>query len=131
MIGTLIQVPVLIAVFNVLGESPLTIGAPFLWIDDLSLPDTIWQFDFHIPFFGNHLSVLPFAMTLVTIVAAILHKDPSAPEAYRQQQRRNLYLMAAGFFVLFYPFPASMVFYWTCTNVLQLIQQQIWAIRAE
>ena len=39
-------------------------------------------------------------------------------------QKRNLYLMAAGFLILFYPFPAGMVLYWTLSNILQTVQQQ-------
>jgi len=33
--------------------------------------------------------------------------------------------MALAFFLLFYTFPASMVLYWTSTNAVQFLSQEI------
>jgi len=69
--------------------------------------------------------LLPLLMTLVTIVSALLFQDRHAPAEELKRQKRNLYLMALAFFVLFYPFPAAMVLYWTLSNALQIVQQQV------
>lgn len=126
MLGMFIQVPVLVAVFNMLGELPHLAGEAFWWMSDLAYPDAVLQFmgpGKAVPLFGNTLNLLPILMTVVTIVSAIIYRDHVAPATQTRKQKRNLYLMAIAFFVLFYPFPASMVLYWATANVLQVVQQ--------
>ena len=125
MLGSLIQIPILIAVFNALGEMPQLDGHPFLWIENLAYPDVIDHLPFAIPMLGNTISLLPFIMTAVTLYSTIIFQNRHAPEGEMKRQKRNLYLMAAAFFVLFYPFPAVMVLYWALANILQTVQQQI------
>jgi YidC/Oxa1 family membrane protein insertase len=123
--GMLIQIPIWIAVFNALGEMPQLEKASFLWIDSLAYPDSIGVLPFALPLLGDTISLLPLLMTAVTIMSALLIQNNLAPPDELRRQKRNTYLMAIGFFVLFYPFPAAMVFYWTFSNALQLLQQQI------
>jgi len=125
MLGSFIQIPVLIAVFNALGEMPLLNHQAFLWIDNLAFPDSIAQLPFTLPLFGHTLSLLPAIMTLVTIFSTIIFKNKFASTKELKSQKVKLYLMAFAFFVLFYPFPAAMVLYWALANILQTIQQQI------
>ena len=125
MLGTFIQVPVWIAVFNALGEMPQLDGQSFLWIDNLAYPDTVGQLAFAIPMLGDKISLLPFIMTVVTIGSTVLFKNRHATASEMKRQKRNLYLMAIAFFVLFYPFPAAMVLYWTLANILYAVQQQL------
>jgi membrane protein insertase Oxa1/YidC/SpoIIIJ len=33
--------------------------------------------------------------------------------------------MSAAFLLLFYPFPAAMVYYWTLANIFSAVQQRI------
>ena len=124
MLGSFIQIPILIATFNALGEMPQFVGQSFLWIKDLAHPDAIMQFSFTIPMFGNSLNLLPFLMTIITIYSTIIFQNKHAPELEVKRQKRNLYFMAFAFFVLFYPFPAVMVMYWTLSNILYIIQQR-------
>ena len=125
---SLVQIPVVVAVFNALGEMPQLSGASFLWVGDLVYPDSIGRTASAIPFLGAELSVLPWLMTAVTVVAALLFKDPYASPLALSSQRRNLYFMALTFFVLFYPFPAAMVLFWTGTSLMQMMQQQLMKI---
>jgi YidC/Oxa1 family membrane protein insertase len=124
MLGSFIQIPILIAVFNALGEMPQFGGQAFLWIENLAYPDVIGTLPLSVPLFGNTLSALPFVMTLVTLFATVIFQNRHAPAKEVKRQKRNLYLMAAVFFVLFYPFPAVMVLYWTLANLLHIVQQQ-------
>ncbi|MCF6281530.1 MAG: membrane protein insertase YidC [Candidatus Polarisedimenticolaceae bacterium] len=125
MLGSLIQVPILVAVFNALGEMPQLSGQSFLWIESLAYPDAIGHLPLSIPMFGDTISLLPFIMTVVTLYSTVIFQNRHAPETEMKRQKRNLYLMAAAFFILFYPFPAAMVLYWVLANILQTIQQQI------
>ena len=125
MLGSFIQVPILIAVFNVLGEMPQLDGQSFLGIENLAFPDAIGHFPFSIPMFGSTISLLPIIMTAITMYSTVIFQNRHALDAEIKRQKRNLYFMAAAFFVLFYPFPAAMVLYWTLANILQTIQQQL------
>ena len=125
MLGTFIQVPFWIAAFNALGEMPQLVGQSFLWINDLAYPDAIAQLPFTIPMFGNTVNLLPFIMTVVTIYSTLIFQDKYALAADSQRQKRKLYWMALIFFILFYPFPAAMVLYWTLNNILHTVQQQV------
>lgn len=124
MLSNLIQIPILVAIFNVLGEMSALEGQPFLWVNDLSLPDTLFDLGFAIPLLGSGFNLLPILMTVITLLSTIYYKNDLAPAAETKKQKINLYLMAFAFFVLFYPFPASMVLYWAMANVLQFIQQK-------
>ncbi len=123
--GTLIQLPVLVATFNVLGEMPQLYAAEFLWINNLAYPDAVALLPFTVPAMGDGLNLLPFIMFLVSVLATLAFSAPHSSAADTRRQKRNLYLMSAAFFFLFYPFPAAMVLYWTVNNLLQLIQQRL------
>jgi YidC/Oxa1 family membrane protein insertase len=123
MLATMIQLPILIAVFNALGVMSQFEGQSFLWITDLAYPDTIGNLSSAIPMLGSSISLLPVVMTIVTLLSTISFQNSHAPELELQRQKRNLYLMAAAFFILFYPFPAAMVLYWTAANILTGLQQ--------
>ena len=125
MLVMFIQIPVWIAVFNALGEMPQLEGVHFLWIESLAHPDAIAALPFVIPFFGSSVNLLPLLMTAVTLASASLFQDRLAPQEELKKQKRNGYLMAFVFLVLFYPFPAAMVLYWTLSNALQIVQQRV------
>jgi membrane protein insertase Oxa1/YidC/SpoIIIJ len=76
-------------------------------------------------YFGGYVNLLPLLMTAITVVTAALFQDPILSEAQLKKQKMNLYLMAAAFFLLFYPFPAGMVLYWTMNNLLALIKELV------
>jgi len=123
-IASFIQIPILIATFNTLGEMPQFAGQSFLWINDLAYPDAIMQSSFTVIGFGSSINMLPLLMTIITICLAIFFQNVHAPVSEVKKQKRNLYFMALAFFILFYPFPAVMVLYWVSTNFLQIIQQK-------
>lgn len=118
--GFLIQIPVFIAAFDMLGENFGLSGAGFLWVQDLSLPDRAMALPGVLPFFGGYLNLLPVLMTLFTIASARVQEEASLSADLLAGQRLRLYAMAALFFVLLYTFPAGMVLYWTSNNLLHL-----------
>ena len=120
MLGLFIQIPILIALFNVLGEAPQLSGTPFLWFSDLSLSDRLFPLGIDLPFFGAYFNLLPFLMAAVTVLstwyAAQTTGNAHAPT-------RSLFGMAALFFILFYSFPSALVLYWLSSNCFQFLQQ--------
>ena len=125
LILTLIQFPILIAIFNVLGEMHQFEHTSFLWIRDLAHPDSIFFLGFSVPLLGNTINLLPFIMTAISILAAFYYRNKFASKVEIRKQKRQLFFMSAAFFILFYPFPSSMVLYWSTSNLLHIFQQKI------
>jgi YidC/Oxa1 family membrane protein insertase len=123
--GFLILFPIFIAVFDMLAENFALSEVSFLWIEDLAKPDRLMELPWEMPFFGSHLNLLPFLMTSVTFLASFMFHSQTLSLELQHRQRRNLYLMAILFFVLFYTFPAGMVLYWTSTNLIQFLKDQL------
>jgi YidC/Oxa1 family membrane protein insertase len=122
--GFLIQIPVFVAVFDMLAEDVDLYRTPFLWIPDLSRPDALAALPACVPFFGCALNLLPFLMSGVSLATLLRFRSPVLTPALVRQQRRNLAGMTGLFFLLFYTFPAGMVLYWTSTNAFQLVSQE-------
>lgn len=124
MLGLFIQIPVLIALFNVLAEIPELGNASFLWISDLSASDRLFPLGVNLPFFGGYFNLLPFVMAFVTVISTYYARRVKG-SVKGDLQYGALFGMAGAFFVLFYTFPAALVLYWTASNFFQLLQQLI------
>jgi YidC/Oxa1 family membrane protein insertase len=124
LVGFLIQIPVFIAVFDMLAEDFDLYRVSFLWIQDLSRPDALLRLPGCLPFFGCDLNLLPFLMSGASLAALLRFRSAVLTPALARRQRRNLIGMTLLFFLLFYTFPAGMVLYWTSTNAFQLVIQE-------
>ena len=113
-----IQIPILIALFNILGNVSELTGVSFLWVEDLTVSDRLISMGVSVPYFGQYLNLLPFLLGLVTL-ASMLYTS----SGWNLERLSNGLLMGGLFFVLFYSFPAALVLYWLASNILQLIQQ--------
>jgi YidC/Oxa1 family membrane protein insertase len=129
LLGFLIQFPVFIAVFDMLAEDFDLYRVPFIWTRDLSRPDDLLRLPFCLPFFGCYLNLLPFLMSGISAAALLRFHSPVLTPPLVRRQRRNLLGMTLLFFLLFYTFPAGMVLYWTSTNALQLVSQELGRLR--
>jgi YidC/Oxa1 family membrane protein insertase len=129
LLGFLIQLPVFIAVFDMLAEDFDLSRVSFLWIQDLSRPDELLRLPGCLPFFGCHLNLLPFLMSGVSLATLLRFRSPVLTPSLVRRQRRNLMVMTLLFFLLFYTFPAGMVLYWTSTNFVQLVSQELKRLR--
>jgi YidC/Oxa1 family membrane protein insertase len=123
--GFAIQLPVFVAVFDMLAEDFDLQRVPFLWIRDLSQPDALVGLPACVPFFGCDLNVLPLLMSGVSLASLLRFRSAVLTPPLVRRQRRNLMVITALFFLLFYTFPASMVLYWTSTNSFQFLGQEI------
>ena len=103
----LVQMPVFIALYWVLMESVELRQAPFaLWITDLSVMD---------PYF-----VLPILMGASMYYMQKLNPAPPDP-----MQAKIMQWMPIVFTFFFLWFPAGLVLYWLCNNLLSMGQQYI------
>lgn len=121
----LIQIPIFIALFHVLGSAFELRDAEFLWIKTLAEPDSLIPLGGRLPFFGSYFNLLPVLLAISTLLTIKLSPAPSADEKFFGIQNIFLILMAIGFFLIFYSFPSGMVLYWTIANVLHILQYKI------
>ena len=121
----LVQIPIFIALFHVLGQAYELRDAPFLWMDTLAEPDQLFHFGTELPFFGAWFNLLPVLLALSTLLTLKLSPAPAADRAAQRRQNYFLGLMTVGFFLIFYPFPSGMVLYWTAANILHIAQSLV------
>ena len=119
----LIQIPVFIALFNVLRSAVELRYAPFLWIADLSQPEALGANSWF-PWFGG-LNILPILMALTMGLQSAL--TPSTGD--KSQQRMMVVMMPVMMLVMFYSFPSALSLYWTLSQVVSIIQ--MWVIRRQ
>ena len=106
----LIQMPVFIALYNVLANSIELRQASFIaWISDLSAPDQLFSVA------GFPIRVLPILMALTGLLQTKL--TPTDP-----RQMPTMYLMNVVMLVFFYNLPSGLVLYWTVMNLLTALQ---------
>ena len=117
----LIQIPVFIALFNVLRSAVELRYAPFLWISDLSEPEALFSSWF--PFGG--LNLLPILMAVSTGLQSAF--TPSTGD--KNQQRMMMVFMPLMMLVMFYSFPSALSLYWFLSNLFSIVQ--MWLIRRQ
>lgn len=114
----LIQIPIFIALYSAFTESIELWHSPFfLWIKDLSEPDTIYTINYSI-IHNVPINILPLLMVgsqfaqqkLTTVVA-----DP--------QQRMLMYIMPFMMIFFFWSMPSGVTMYWTVQNIIAVLWQ--------
>ena len=98
----LIQMPILLAVFRFFPSSFELRQQSFLWADDLSSFDSIWDFGINIPIYGDHMSLFTLLMAGTTLVYTFMNsgnmQQPSQPGMPNMK-------------ILMYIFPIMMIFF--------------------
>ncbi len=105
----LLQMPVFIALYSTLSHSIELRGAPFLWIDDLTLKDPIY--------------LLPLLMGASMIFSQKMSGQMTTQAA--GQQKMMMWMMPVMLTFFSFQWPAGLLVYWVVTNVLSMIQQKI------
>lgn len=101
----LLQMPVFVALFNILYMTIDLRQAPFiLWVKDLSVQD---------PYY-----VLPIIMGVSMVI-----QQKIMPTTMDPTQAKIMLLLPAFMTILFVTFPAGLVLYWLTNNVLTITQQ--------
>lgn len=112
----LIQIPVFIGFYQMLQSAIELRGARFLWICDLSQPDTVAEL------LGFPINPLPLIMGATQYWQARL--TPPSPGADPVQQKLIQY-MPLLFILILYNFPSGLALYWTVQNLLTILQTKL------
>jgi YidC/Oxa1 family membrane protein insertase len=112
----LIQMPIFLGLFYMLRTASELRHEPFLWVADLSMPDTIAVIG------GFPLNLLPLIMGATMYLQ--MSMMPVSPTADPMQQKIFKFLPFI-FLIFLYNFASGLVLYWTVQNILTIIQQKI------
>ena len=117
----ILQIPVFFAFYKMLYQAIELRHAPFcLWINDLSAPDRLLNFDFKIP-----LMAAPYGIPVLTIImgASMFLQQKMSPPPGDPTQAKMMMFMPIFFTFIFINFPSGLVLYWLVNNILSMVQQ--------
>jgi YidC/Oxa1 family membrane protein insertase len=116
-----VQIPVFFALYRMLYEAIELRHAPFIWwINDLSAPDRLFNFNFSIPFMQP-----PYGIPVLTLVmgASMLLQQKMSPPMGDSTQAKMMMLMPIVFTFIFINFSSGLVLYWLVNNIFSMGQQ--------
>jgi YidC/Oxa1 family membrane protein insertase len=120
----LLQLPILIALFNFFPASIELRQQAFLWADDLSTYDSILDLPFSIPFYGAHVSLFTLLMTASTLLYTRLSNQMSGVTG---QMKVMGYVMPLMFIPVLNSYSAALSYYYFLANMVSFAQQ--WLVR--
>lgn len=107
----LIQIPIFFGFYSMLGSAIELRNSSFLWVSDLSQPDTVADF------LGFPINILPLVMA-----GTMVWQMAITPKAGDAMQQRIMLLMPVIFLVFAYNFASALSLYWTTQNLFSIVQ---------
>src|SRR5258705_10117262 len=109
----LIQIPIFFGLYKMLSQAVELRNAKFLWVRDLSQPDTVA----HLPVLGFPINVIPLLMaaTQVWLMAV-------TPQTGHPTQSRIIMFTPLIFLFFCYNFAAALALYYTAQNLFSILQ---------
>jgi YidC/Oxa1 family membrane protein insertase len=97
-------------------------GVSFLWSHDLSSYDSVVNFGFSIPGYGDHISL--FALTaVVTSFLISLYGMSMTPDQSNPAMKYMPYIMPVMLLLFFNSLSSALTWYYTVSNVITLLLQ--------
>jgi len=119
----LIQLPVFYALFSFFPVAFALRQKSFLWADDLSSYDSVYNLGFNIPFYGDHISLFPilasiaiFFYTMMTAGQQAAPQQPGMPN-----MKVIMYLMPLMMLFFFNNYASGLSLYYFVSNVLTIV----------
>jgi len=106
-----IQIPIFFGFYRVLGTAIELRGSKFLWVHDLSQPDTVFKL------LGYPVNILPLCMGLTMVMQMSLQ-----PKTGDQAQQRMFMFLPLIFMMFCYNFASALALYWTVQNIFSITQ---------
>ncbi len=109
----LLQMPIFIGMFFMLRTTAELRFEPFLWVSDLSLPDTVATV------FGFPINIMPILMGVTSFMQ--IQFMPVSPNADPLQQKiMKLFPLIIPIFL--YNYSSGLILYWTVQNIISVLQ---------
>jgi YidC/Oxa1 family membrane protein insertase len=117
----LLQMPVLIALFRFFPASIELRQQGFLWSNDLSAYDSILDFGFSIPFYGDHVSLFALlmagAMLFQTMISGQMDSGQQMPG-----MKLMMYFMPVMMLCWFNDYSSGLTYYYFLSNIIAILQ---------
>jgi YidC/Oxa1 family membrane protein insertase len=122
-VPALLQLPVFYALFCFFPIAFQLRGKSFLWAEDLSSYDTIAELPFSIPFYGDHISLLPIlasiAIFFYTRMSSGAQMQPTQPGM--PNMKFIMYLMPVMMLFFFNNYASAFSLYYFISNILTIL----------
>ena len=119
----LLQLPVFYALFSFFPVAFALRQKSFLWADDLSSYDSVYELPFNIPFYGDHISLFPIlasiAIFFYTMMTAGQQQAPQQPGM--PNMKVIMYLMPLMMLFFFNNYASGLSLYYFVSNVLTIV----------
>ena len=109
----MIQIPIFFGLFKMLGQAVELRNAKFLWIKDLSQPDTLA----YLPVLGWRINLIPILMAASQVWLMAM-----TPKTGDPTQRRVMMFTPLIFLFICYNFAAALALYYTTQNLFSILQ---------
>lgn len=110
-----VQIPIFFGFFRMLQHAVEFRGHGFLWVDDLSMPDTIATIA------GFPINILPIVMGLSSFWQMHMMPTPGGDKT----QQAVMKFMPLMFLFFCYNYASALALYWTTSNLFSIVQTWI------
>ncbi|MDR0559857.1 MAG: membrane protein insertase YidC [Prevotellaceae bacterium] len=123
----LLQLPILIALFRFFPSSIELRHKSFLWADDLSAYDSIFDLPFSIPFYGAHISLFTLLMAASMIISSKINMSQQGGLNAQMKQMNIMmtYIMPVFMLAFFNSYSSGLTYYYFLSNIITIIQTTI------
>jgi YidC/Oxa1 family membrane protein insertase len=108
-----IQIPIFFGLYQMLAQAVELRNAKFLWVQDLSQPDTVA----HLPGLGWPINIIPLLMAATQVWLMAM-----TPKTGDPTQRRIMMFTPLIFLFFCYNFAAALALYYTAQNLFSILQ---------
>ena len=124
----LLQMPILFAMFRFFPASIELRQQKFLWADDLSAYDSIWDFGVNVPLLGDHLSLFALLMALTMFFYSKMTSSQMSDDPNMAGMKfMSVWLMPIMMFFICNNLSAALSYYYLLSNIITMIMT--WYIR--
>lgn len=119
----LLQIPVLYAMFRFFPASIELRQQPFLWADDLSAYDSIWDLPFNIPLYGDHVSLFALLMALsMFLYSKMTSSQMSNDPSMAGMKFMSVWLMPIMMLFICNNLSSGLSYYYLLSNLITMAQ---------
>jgi len=117
----LIQMPILLAVFRFFPSSIYLRHESFLWADDLSSYDSVWDFGTDIPLYGDHMSLFALLMAASTLIYTLMNSNQmNTSQPGMPNMKIIMYFFPIMMLFFFNSYSAGLSYYYLTGNLMNI-----------
>ena len=124
----LLQMPILFAMFRFFPASIELRQQKFLWADDLSAYDSIWDFGVNVPLLGDHLSLFALLMALTMFFYSKMSSSQMSDDPNMAGMKfMSVWMMPIMMFFICNNLSSALSYYYLLSNIITMVMT--WYIR--